>query len=144
MSKGFSRFRQTKYVFLIGFALLGLGIVLTTTLPDSFTYYVTVTEYKKDFESLKDTEVKLAGNIVPGSIVHDTENAKWNFEVFHEEASLPVFYEGPMPDTFNEDAEVVLTGTYQDNQFVATHVLAKCASRYEERLDAPLTTDQEV
>lgn len=138
MKKTLSSLKQTKYVFLIGFALVGLGIIVTTTLPNSFQYYVTVTEYSEAFDKLKDTEVKLAGKVVPGTINNNKKDAEWTFTVFHEDQQMPVYYKGAMPDTFNEDADVVVTGTFQNDQFVATHVLAKCASRYEEKLDAPL------
>lgn len=122
----------------MGFALLGLGILLTTTLPDSFQYYVTVSELKTDPEKYQNTEIKLAGQVVPETTIHDTNKGEWRFDVFHEDQVISVFYKGPMPDTFNDEAEVVLTGTYLSNEFVATHVLAKCASRYEEQLHAPL------
>lgn len=138
------KLKQTKYVFLIGFALLGLVILLTTTLPNSFQYYLTVTEYKDDFEKYKDIEVKLAGHVVPGTIIEDANNAIWKFQVFHEDATMNVYYQGAMPDTFNDEAEVVLTGTFQDEKFVANHVLAKCASRYEEKLDQPLELKTET
>jgi cytochrome c-type biogenesis protein CcmE len=46
-----------------------------------------------------------------------------------------VNYKGALPDTFKEGAEVVVTGTlHESGTMAATDVLAKCASRYEEKL----------
>jgi len=135
-----SSLRNTKYIFLIGFAVLGLVIILTSTLPNSFQYYVTVSEFVAEPTQYKDTEIKLAGQVVPGTIIQDKSQNTWAFEVFHDDAKLPVSYTGAMPDTFNEDAEVVLTGMYANNTFEANHVLAKCASRYEAKLTPGLET----
>lgn len=141
MSDNTNKLKQTKYVFLIGFALLGLVIILTTTLPNSFQYYVTVSEFTHDHQKYDHKQIKLAGKVVPGSIKH--QGTTWNFDVFHEEATLPVVYQGAMPDTFNDTAEVVLTGTYEGQSFIATHVLAKCASKYEEKLQPPLQSQKD-
>ena len=45
---------------------------------------------------------------------------------------FPVEYDKVLPDTFNEDVEVVVEGRFDENGvFQATMVLAKCGSRYE-------------
>ena len=47
--------------------------------------------------------------------------------------TLPVTYQGIIPDTFKENAEVVVEGFYhpQKTVFRATTLLAKCPSKYE-------------
>ena len=132
------KFRQTKWIIGIAFVLLGLGIILTTNLPSSLQYYVTVDEFFHDVKKYDNLEIKMAGKVVPGSIVKAADGMNWNFEVQNEGAKIPVKYRGAMPDTFKEDAEVVVTGTYKDQIFAANHVLAKCASRYEEKLQPKL------
>ena len=48
---------------------------------------------------------------------------------------ISVSYKGAVPDTFEEDADVVITGLFdRKDHITASHVLAKCASRYEEDL----------
>lgn len=127
-------FRKTKWVIGISFVALGLAIVLTTNLPNSLQYYLTVDEFSQDTKKYDNQEIKLAGKVVPGSIVKSANNLDWNFNVENNGKTMPVQYHGAMPDTFKDDAEVVVTGTYKDPTFAANHVLAKCASRYEEKL----------
>jgi cytochrome c-type biogenesis protein CcmE len=138
--KNFANLRKTQTIFFLGFALLGLVIVLTTTLPNSFQYYVTVEEFAQKPDQYQNQTIKLAGVVEKGSIVHTKDSAQWDFMVMQAQHQIPVRYVGPMPDTFQDEAEVVVTGLYDapSGRFVATHILAKCASRYEEKLEAPL------
>ncbi len=131
-------FRKTKWIIGIAFVILGLGIILTTNLPNSLQYYVTVDEFFHDASKYQDQEIKLAGKVVPGSIVKSDNNLDWKFDVQNAGSRIAVRYHGAMPDTFKGDADVVVTGTYKDPEFAANHVLAKCASRYEEKLTPKL------
>lgn len=132
------KFRQTKWVIGIAFVLLGLGIILTTNLPSSLQYYVTVDEFFTNVKKYDNLEIKVAGKVVPGSIVKDANGMDWKFEVQNGGSKIPVEYRGAMPDTFKEDSDVVVTGTYKAPVFAANNVLAKCASRYEEKLQPKL------
>jgi len=51
--------------------------------------------------------------------------------------AVPVSYAGLIPDTFKDDAEVVVEGVCNpdDPSFNATTLLAKCPSKYESRGD---------
>ena len=51
-------------------------------------------------------------------------------------ATLPVDYHGIIPDTFVDDADVVVEGSLADGgDFHATTLLAKCPSKYEAAAD---------
>ncbi len=130
--------KKTKWIIGIAFVLLGLGIILTTSLPNSLQYYVTVDEFFHDVKKYENQEIKLAGKVAPDSIEKSQGGIDWKFTVQNAGATIPVEYHGAMPDTFKVDADVVVTGTYKDQVFVATNVLAKCASRYEEKLNPKL------
>jgi len=133
-------FRKTKWIIGIAFVLLGLGIILTTSLPNSLQYYVTVDEFSRDITKYQDQEIKIAGKVVPGSINKSQNSQDWKFAIQNADASVPVNYHGALPDTFKENADVVVTGTYKDQVFTANNVLAKCASRYEEKMKPKLDT----
>lgn len=131
-------FRKTKWIIGISFVALGLGIVLTTNLPNSLQYYLTVDEFSKDTKKYENQEIKLAGKVAIGSIEKSSNNIDWKFVVQNNGTAIPVRYHGAMPDTFKDDADVVVTGMYKDATFTANNVLAKCASRYEEKLKPQL------
>ncbi len=130
--------KQTKWIIGIAFVLLGLVIILTTNLPSSLQYYVTVDEFFHDMKKYDNLEIKIAGKVIPNSIVKSSDGMDWKFEIQNNNSKIQVSYRGAMPDTFKGDADVVVTGIYKEPVFTANHVLAKCASRYEEKLNPKL------
>ena len=135
------KIRQTKWIIALGFILVGLGIIVASTLPKATQYYVTVDELLADREKYRDKVLKVAGFVKEGSIENDTQSMEWMFRVENNNKFIDVSYTGPMPDTFKDGSEVVVTGNLiAANQVNATHVLAKCASRYEEKLTPDLNT----
>jgi cytochrome c-type biogenesis protein CcmE len=68
---------------------------------------------------------------VKGSVQRDVASQTITFRVTDGTASYPVIYRGLAPDTFTDEAEVVVEGRLQrDGTFRATTLLAKCGSRY--------------
>ena len=136
-----SRFRQTKYVIGLAIILTGVAIIVATAIPNSLQYYVTADELvaaKRDFGGKK---LKVAGKVHEGSISKVENTMAIEFGVINEGKIVNVTYEGAIPDTFKEGAEVVVTGILQpDGRIEATEVLAKCASRYEEKLEPKLNS----
>ena len=75
------------------------------------------------------------GTVVPGSIEWDQYRSRPEFAITDGQHTLRVRYIGHsvLPDTFKDDALVVLEGEYHpaDQVFAADIVFAKCPSKYE-------------
>lgn len=77
-------------------------------------------------------KVKVGGYIKPNSIVISQEDQlEASFFVYNNNDSVKVYYYGIRPDLFKDDAEVVVSGSFVNNQISATELQTKCASRYE-------------
>jgi cytochrome c-type biogenesis protein CcmE len=50
--------------------------------------------------------------------------------------TMKVVYNKIVPDTFKDDAQVVVTGTYSNGVFSASEMLAKCPSKYSSTADS--------
>lgn len=92
-------------------------------------HYVTVGEL---LAGDGDREVKLHGYVELGSL----RGAPRTFTVTDRGSGAPRVHvrladEVVLPDTFAERAEVVMHGSMQGSDFVATDVLAKCPSTYQ-------------
>jgi len=95
------------------------------------SYYVTIQELQAMGPKAYTRHLRVAGNVVPGSIQHSGTNA--NFVLIENANKLRVSYEGedPPPDTFKDNAQALAIGTYgHDGVFHATQLQAKCASKY--------------
>lgn len=133
--------KKTQYVIGIVLILIGIGIVVATTLPRSMQYYVTVDELLAGKEKYAGKELKVAGKVAAGSVSRSQDGIQIDFRVENASQVVPVHYRGAVPDTFKEGAEVVVTGTFTNGEEIhANHVLAKCASRYEEKLSPTYQT----
>ena len=96
-------------------------------------YYRTVSELQVgDVDPGR--QVRLAGNVVPGSIIREEGSSVVRFQVADPGGALSVVYKGAGPDIFGPDIEVVLEGKYNPSTgFAADTMLAKCPSKFEEQ-----------
>jgi cytochrome c-type biogenesis protein CcmE len=95
------------------------------------SYYVTISELQKMGNGAYSKNLRVAGNVKPGSITRFGPNA--NFTLVEQDKTLRVVYDGaePPPDEFKDDAQTLAIGTYgRDGTFHATQLQAKCASKY--------------
>lgn len=124
-----------KLKFVAGTVVI-LGAVLAlalTGMEESKAYYQTVPELKAMGQRVEGRRVRVAGNVVVGSIEHHGEGVV-TFVIDYEGETLPVKYvgRGPLPDTLVDRAQAVAEGTLTPGgTFEATLVQAKCASKYE-------------
>jgi cytochrome c-type biogenesis protein CcmE len=124
----------------VKFLLLGLGVLASMGLllvvgmnrPGALHYYVTVSEFLAQSGSLRD-DFRVDGKVAVGSIERLPSGQDVRFTMAGEDgASMPVHYHGVIPDTFVDDATVVVEGRLQsDGTFLAHTLLAKCPSKYE-------------
>ena len=117
--------------------LTAFGVLLYTTMGESMQYYKYVDEVVVDPQPWHGKKLQVHGNVVPGSRMMKPASLDYAFELQRNGKTIKAFYTGVVPDTFKDDAEVVLTGELKpDGTFHATEMTAKCPSKYEE---APAT-----
>ncbi len=98
---------------------------------DTKSYYVTIGELNAMGSKAYSKNLRVAGNVQPGSINRSGPNAE--FTLIEQGRTLRVDYIGaePPPDTFKDDAQALAIGTFgRDGTFHATQLQAKCASKY--------------
>jgi cytochrome c-type biogenesis protein CcmE len=119
-------------------ALAALAIVVVA-MQGSSVYYVTIAEFHgKQATLAADKEVRVAGKVVPGSITRDDRTKEVSFLAVDKTdptQTMKVVYDKIVPDTFKDEAEVVVTGTYNNGVFSANEMLAKCPSKYSSTAD---------
>ena len=117
---------------MIGGALLVLGIavgLVLNALRDSIVFFSTpVMVTEKHIPAGK--RFRLGGLVEPGSVVRG-DHLEVTFKVSDGSASLPVTYQGILPDLFREGQGVVAEGSLnQAGVFKADTVLAKHDETY--------------
>lgn len=126
--------QKPKWKFVIGGTVIvvALAILGLVGYQEGKAYYVTVSEFFDMKEDLQGKSLKVAGDVVSGSI--DRAKQQLEFVIAHQGKSLRVRYIGRevIPDSFRDGTTALVEGTIaQDGVFQARHIEAKCASKYE-------------
>lgn len=109
-----------------------VAYLVTTSLQNNAVYYLTVSELQAGARTLEGQPIRVAGNVVPGTIQRNTAAFTVSFDIADGSGRLPVTYKGVVPDIFGPNIEVVVEGRYTEGgAFKAATLLAKCPSKFE-------------
>ena len=94
-------------------AVLVLAFVglMWSTLRDGTEYYKHVDEVMGTRQDWEGKQLQLHGYVVPGSIFVKPGTLEYKFKVQNKGSVVDASYNGIVPDTFKDDAEVVLKGS---------------------------------
>ena len=113
--------------------VLAFGGLLYSTLRDGTEYYKHVEEVTQDPGAWHGKKLQLHGYVVNKSIFVKPDTLEYRFQIQNKGSVIQASYTGIVPDTFKEDAEVVLKGTLSPDgtfQVSPDGVIAKCPSKY--------------
>jgi cytochrome c-type biogenesis protein CcmE len=128
--------RNRQVAIAVGVILIAVVYVLITGMRDNMLYYYTVSEVAARQSDLAGEPLRVAGNVVPGSIQSDPTGLLHRFVIQEGGKTMPVVYRDIPPDTFQDNAEAVVEGSFDaDGTFQATFLMAKCPSKYEAETD---------
>ena len=133
--------RYMKFGAVTVLILVSLGYLAYTGVQDSKSYYVTIKELNNMGPSAYTKRLRVAGNVVPGSIKRSGTHV--DFLLKEQDLTLPVSYTGTEapPDTFKDDSQALADGSFgRDGVFHAKGLQAKCASKYAPQQGQPGAT----
>jgi cytochrome c-type biogenesis protein CcmE len=126
-------------VGLTGLVLaIAFGGLMYSTLAEGTEYYKHVDEVMGQPAEWYGKRLQLHGFIVPDSVLVNKRTLEYRFKVQSNGQIVDARYTGVVPDTFKDDAEVVLKGTLAADGFTVAPngVMAKCPSKYEPKAGA--------
>ena len=137
MTPRYIKIGVTALVLVLAFAGL-----MWSTLREGVEYYKNLDEVMVNQEQWHGKQLQLHGYIVPGSIYRKRDSLEYKFKVQNGPARanqaendhvVEASYTGIVPDTFKDEAEVVLKGKLTPTGFHTdpNGVTAKCPSKYE-------------
>jgi cytochrome c-type biogenesis protein CcmE len=124
-----ARKRKIRLVVALSAAvLLAVGLVYT-----SFSASTEAKEPSQLLSAAPGTSYQLTGRVVKGSIAR--EGGELRFRVADRDdasKSIPVTYEGAVPDPFRGGREIILTGSVERGVFVGERdtLITKCPSKF--------------
>ncbi|MBZ0182540.1 MAG: cytochrome c maturation protein CcmE [Melioribacteraceae bacterium] len=123
---------NNKYIFGGFIIVVFLGMM-------AYLFTQTNVAYENDFKNVMTTDntVKATGAWVKSKNYHiDSEKNLFSFYMVDNHGTeLKVVYKGAIPNNFESSTSVVVTGKFQNGVFIASDILTKCPSKYEEQFD---------
>ena len=114
---------------------VAFGSLMYSTLSEGTEYYKLVEEVMVEPARWEGRNLQLHGFVVPNSITRRRDSLEWRFKVQSRDRAHVVnaTYTGVVPDTFKDEAEVVLKGRLDGTGFhvAPSGVMAKCPSKYD-------------
>ena len=124
-----SRKRRLRLVIALSVAIL-LASALVYTSFSASTQASTPSEVVSSAEPGRSYE--LTGKVVDGSVKREGERLRFAVRDREGSTSVPVSYEGVVPDPFREGREVIVSGKVEGETFVAERdsLVTKCPSKF--------------
>ncbi len=123
--------RKKRFIISGVIILLALGYLGYMGFQSSATYYYTVSELTEQGSSLHDENVRVNGQVASGSVQQETTGRTLRFTIIDGKESLPVVYQGVVPDAFKVGNDVVIEGHLNSGGVFQAHtILVKCPSKY--------------
>jgi len=125
------------YAVALVLFLSGLGYLIFSGLTEDSVYFLNVSEaLAEDRTQIKNA--RLFGKFSPENLVIVDGKLGASFDLIDKMEpgkSLRVDFKGALPDTFKDDVEVIVEGTFtpDGNLFKARTLVTKCPSKYEEQ-----------
>ncbi len=99
--------------------------------------YSTVSNYLVQYKTVSETArqnttsmIWVNGTIVKGSFT-SLNTGEYTFVITDGVSNMNVSFTGELPSSLGTEADIVLLGTFRDNTFHATKLLAKCPTKYK-------------
>ncbi len=119
------------FITIIVILTLGLATkLILMALEDNIVYFYTPNDLIEKFSDTKNiqSKIRIGGLVLENSI--KKEGKKTIFMITDRKKEVKVEFKGPFPDLFREGQGIVAEGMFQNNNFIASEVLAKHDENY--------------
>ena len=119
------------FITIIIILTLGLATkLILMALEDNIVYFYTPNDLIEKFGDTQNIQnkIRIGGLVLESSIKKEGE--KTIFMITDRKKEVKVLFEGPLPDLFREGQGIVAEGMFQNNNFIASEVLAKHDENY--------------
>jgi cytochrome c-type biogenesis protein CcmE len=112
------------------FLALSIAVLLASAL--AYTSFSASSEAAKPSEIEEGRSYEMTGKVVENSIKRERDELRFRVRDRDGTESVPVAYEGVVPDPFREGREVIVSGELRQGTFVAERdsLVTKCPSKF--------------
>lgn len=131
---------KTKYI--VSIIVIAVAVVIIMLMAGDASSYVTFKEakelstkgFKKSIHVVGQLTRSQQGEIV--GIEESPDKLSFKFQMVDENGFIQqVFHANPIPTDFAKSEQVVIIGSYSEENFIAEKILLKCPSKYQEETE---------
>jgi cytochrome c-type biogenesis protein CcmE len=129
--------KKTVVKIIVGVVLIGgaMSYFIYQAMQSSYAYYYSVDDLAADKSAAQNHSLRIAGRVKKGTVQNDLQNMRLSFQLTGTQATLPINYEGVVPDNFTDDIEVVVEGHLgTTGVFQADKLMTRCESKYKAKV----------
>jgi cytochrome c-type biogenesis protein CcmE len=126
------------HIIAIVVIAVAIGIIISTAgdastyVNFSQAYQMASTGETKGIHVVGQLKKDTSGNII--GLENGADNVSFSFLLVDDQGKeQQVFYNEPMPADFTRSEKVVVIGSYKGEKFLASKILLKCPSKYQEQ-----------
>jgi cytochrome c-type biogenesis protein CcmE len=130
--------RRTAWKILLTVVVSAVAVsgLLWASMGEGAEYYKHVDEARSSQSHLLGKRLRVHGNVVDGTLVHQAGTLDYRFEMEskapRDHATMTVDFHGIPPDLFKAGAEVIAAGVLgSDGMLRSDRIETKCPSKYE-------------
>ena len=119
------------FITIVIILTLGLATkLILMALEENIVYFYTPNDLIEKFGDTQNIQnkIRIGGLVLESSIKKEGE--KTIFMITDRKKEVRVVFDGPLPDLFREGQGIVAEGMFQNNNFIASEVLAKHDENY--------------
>lgn len=124
---------------IFGIIIIGVAIMIIISTAGDASTYVSFGEAKEFSQSGDDKKIHVVGTLKKdeqGEVVGlqtSPDMLSFSFQMIdHDGLEQQVVFNEPMPADFLRSEQVVVVGSYNKDLFVASKILMKCPSKYQD------------
>jgi cytochrome c-type biogenesis protein CcmE len=123
-----------RFIGVVGTVLVlsGFAYLIWGGIGSNLVFFVTPTELLARGEAAYDSPVRLAGNVVPGSVQWNARELDLRFQISDGETDIEVWSRGAPPAMFQDTMGVVVEGRYnRSGVFESSNVMVRHSNEYK-------------
>ena len=124
---------------IFGIIIIAVAIMIIISTAGDASTYVNFGEAKELSESGDDQKIHVVGELKksadgkPIGLATSPDKLSFSFQMIdHNGLEQKVIFNEPMPADFLRSEQVVVVGAYRNDSFIASKILMKCPSKYQD------------
>jgi cytochrome c-type biogenesis protein CcmE len=129
-----------KISHIIALSVIAVAVAIIISTASDSSSYVSFDQAYQMASANNSTSVHVVGELKKDSEGHivgleqGADRVSFSFVLLDEnKKEQKVYYNEPMPPDFIRSEKVVVIGKYRDQNFIASKILLKCPSKYQEK-----------